>query len=236
MKVILKCTRNSKQILKRFHSKDAKNLIKQHTEISRDHLTPEIALHLITQNCQLWHSHPDTCPFIDPFWAFYWPGGQVLSRYILDNKELFEGKTVIDIGAGCGATSIACSLVDAHHIIANDIDNVACECIELNSELNKTSVTTSAVNLLGGNDLECDILLLGDMFYDEITTNTISDWLDHIGSCPTNILIGDPGRHSFKNHPMKNKLEKVGTYDLPASCVSENNGFTYASVWQYRPS
>ena len=54
-------------------------LILDNTEESRDHMTPEITLHLITRCCQLWHEKGDKSPFVDPFWAFYWPGGQVLT-------------------------------------------------------------------------------------------------------------------------------------------------------------
>ena len=58
------------------------NYIKENTEITRDHLTPEIGLHLVTPKCRLWTA-PEAdaiCP--DPFWAFYWSGGQVLTRYV----------------------------------------------------------------------------------------------------------------------------------------------------------
>ena len=61
---------------------DVMQNIKENTEISRDHLTPEIALHLITPNCKLWTALDGDIIFPDPFWAFYWPGGQVLTRYI----------------------------------------------------------------------------------------------------------------------------------------------------------
>lgn len=55
-------------------------LIKKSTEISRNHLTPEIRLHLITPSCCLWSARSEDVPFQDPYWAFYWPGGQALTR------------------------------------------------------------------------------------------------------------------------------------------------------------
>jgi len=55
-------------------------LIKQHTVLSRDHLTPELAVHVIDGKCPLWKARPEDAPFPDPFWAFYWPGGQALTR------------------------------------------------------------------------------------------------------------------------------------------------------------
>jgi len=54
--------------------------IKNTTVICTNHLTPEIKLHLITEQCKLWHLPIDQCLFNDPFWAFYWPGGQAISR------------------------------------------------------------------------------------------------------------------------------------------------------------
>lgn len=54
--------------------------IKNLTTICTNHLTPEIKLHLITDQCKSWHSPADQCEFDDPFWAFYWPGGQAISR------------------------------------------------------------------------------------------------------------------------------------------------------------
>lgn len=61
--------------------KKIKDLIKKHTKLSQEHMTPEISLNLITKDCSLWNAKMDQpLPFCDPFWAFYWPGGQVLSR------------------------------------------------------------------------------------------------------------------------------------------------------------
>ncbi|VDM72919.1 unnamed protein product [Strongylus vulgaris] len=95
--------------------------ILRNTLISSESLTPEIRLRLITEQSSLWRSKPELCPFVDPFWAFYWPGGQAVTRYILDNVSLFYGANVLDFGCGCGSASIAASMVGAN-VIANDID------------------------------------------------------------------------------------------------------------------
>lgn len=54
--------------------------IKNATVVCTNHMTPEIKLHLITKECKLWYLPVSHCPFDDPFWAFYWPGGQAISR------------------------------------------------------------------------------------------------------------------------------------------------------------
>lgn len=70
-----------------------KEYILQETTISQEHLNSEFKLNLITPICRLWKS--SKCdPFVnDPFWAFFWPGGQALTRYVAmhdGNLEEFE--------------------------------------------------------------------------------------------------------------------------------------------------
>lgn len=55
-------------------------LIKKYTNISYNHITPEIGLHLITEDCIAWSWKQFEIKLMDPFWAFYWPGGQALTR------------------------------------------------------------------------------------------------------------------------------------------------------------
>lgn len=56
-------------------------VITENTVETRNHLTPEISVRLITPSCKLWWSRYDKTVFpSDPFWAFYWPGGQALTR------------------------------------------------------------------------------------------------------------------------------------------------------------
>lgn len=97
--------------------------IRKNTVISKDHLTPCIPLYLITKDCQIYHDRDGSKVFPeDPFWGFYWPGGQAVSKYILEHPELVQDKTVLDLGSGCGASAIAAIKKGARRVIANDID------------------------------------------------------------------------------------------------------------------
>ena len=49
--------------------------------------------------------------------------GLLTYRYLLNNPGVAEGKRVLDLGSGCGASAIAASLCGASHVVANDIDN-----------------------------------------------------------------------------------------------------------------
>ncbi len=53
----------------------------RNTVSSRDSLTPELAFRLITETCPMWMATPESCPMPDPYWAFYWPGGQAITRW-----------------------------------------------------------------------------------------------------------------------------------------------------------
>lgn len=66
------------------YKKATKSNIKAETEVSNIHLTPEISLHLITPNTPTWYSDGKESKLTEPFYAFYWPGGQGLSRLIID--------------------------------------------------------------------------------------------------------------------------------------------------------
>lgn len=45
-----------------------------------------------------------------------------LCRYLLDNPDVVRGRSVLDLGSGCGATAIAAKMGGASRILANDID------------------------------------------------------------------------------------------------------------------
>jgi len=46
----------------------------------------------------------------------------ILHSYLLDNHSLVQGRRVLDVGSGCGASAIAAKMAGAINVIANDID------------------------------------------------------------------------------------------------------------------
>ncbi|XP_070572562.1 electron transfer flavoprotein beta subunit lysine methyltransferase-like [Ptychodera flava] len=212
---------------------DIDEFIHQNTKISINHLTPEIKLRLITPECKLWTSPHEDCHVSDPFWAFYWPGGQVLTRFLLDNPDYVHGKTVLDVGSGCGASAIAAAMLGAKYVLANDIDPVAVRSIQVNANLNDVTIATTTQNLIGQFSQQWDTVLLGDMFYDVDFTTKVTDWLLRLLSLKkaSLFLIGDPGRIFLNQHPIRGHLSQVGKYSLPQQCREENHGFTDGTVW-----
>ncbi|XP_045894495.1 electron transfer flavoprotein beta subunit lysine methyltransferase [Micropterus dolomieu] len=215
-----------------------RRFISEHTEIvGEQSLTPEVKLRLFTTNCRFWRERPELWPFGDPYWAIYWPGGQALSRYLLDNPGVCRGKAVLDLGSGCGASTIAAKLCGAVHVVANDIDNVAAIATQMNCELNGLEPPVCLTDNMIGSQASCfDLILLGDMFYDEALATSLHSWLDRcVKTHGTKVLIGDPGRAQFEEHGIRQLLRQLAQYELPESVREENYGLTCSRVWCYRP-
>ncbi|XP_047452543.1 electron transfer flavoprotein beta subunit lysine methyltransferase [Mugil cephalus] len=215
-----------------------RRFISENTEIVGEHsLTPEVKLRLLTPRCRFWRERPELWPFTDPYWAIYWPGGQALSRYVLDNPEVCRGKRVLDLGSGCGASAIAAKLSGAAHVVANDIDTVAAIATHMNCELNGLEPPVCVTSDLIGSEPEgFDLILLGDMFYDEALADSLHSWLDRcIRIHGAKVLIGDPGRAQFEGHNIRKLLHLLAQFELPDSVREENYGLTSSSVWRYHP-
>ncbi|XP_076647911.1 electron transfer flavoprotein beta subunit lysine methyltransferase-like isoform X1 [Halictus rubicundus] len=222
--------------------------ISSNTEISRNHMTPEIELFLLTPNCDLYHAPFSSVleadetkrrVFAEPFWSIYWPGGQALTRFILDHgKNIFSSsaKRVLDLGAGCGAAAIAAKLVGAETVVANDIDKVACVAASMNAALNHVDVQVSQENLLQRTPGKlADVIFVGDMLYDEEIADLLTPWLEKARENGTQIFLADPGRHGLTEH-LRTRISLIGRYSLPENVRRENYGYHKCEIWEYRGS
>lgn len=176
--------------------------IRAHTEIAGPHLCPMLRLHLITPRCALWHGNEESAEAVglkDPYWGFAWPGGQALARTLLDQPELVRGKRVLDFGSGSGIQGFAAALAGAREVIACDIDPIATCAIEMNAELNGLEVRATQQGYLGRDPVEepVDLILAGDVCYDDALTAQIVAWLRAESSAGATVLLGDPGRGFF---------------------------------------
>src|SRR6185437_12018530 len=69
---------------------DPASFIRANTEIASPPLVPEIRLHLASEVTPLWQMTErelDRHNLPPPYWAFAWPGGQALARYLLDHPD-----------------------------------------------------------------------------------------------------------------------------------------------------
>lgn len=107
----------------------------------------------------------------------------------------------------------------------------------MNCELNHLEPLVCLTNNLIGSQIEgIDLILLGDMFYEEALATSLHSWLAHcIKTHGTQVLIGDPGRAQFEEHGIRQLLQLLAHYELPESVREENYGLTSSSVWRYCP-
>ncbi|XP_035718400.1 electron transfer flavoprotein beta subunit lysine methyltransferase-like isoform X2 [Vespa mandarinia] len=186
--------------------------ILKYTEITNDHMTPDLKLFLLTPRCSLYHDPFDRVKkefdqvekqtFTNPFWSIYWPGGQGLVKFIFqEQRNIFirsKDINVLDLGSGCGATAIATKLLGIRNVVANDIDKVACIATLMNATLNDVDVQVSWKNLLNEPLKETyDIIFIGDLLYEEELAETLIPWLLDASKKGTRIFLGDPGRHGL---------------------------------------
>lgn len=115
--------------------------------------------------------------------------------------------------------------------------SVAAVAVQMNSELNGVEPPVCLTkNMIGCQTEAFDLILLGDMFYDEALSSSLHSWLDLcIKSHGTKVLIGDPGRAQFEEHSVRRYLHRQIQYELPPSVREENYGLTCSTVWSYFP-
>lgn len=105
--------------------------------------------------------------------------------------------------------------------------------MDMNAKLNNVSFQISTKNLIGRTENQWDTILLGDMFYDTEFADEVTDWLNELHVRGKQILIGDPGRMTFLEHPIKDRLLQLAQFELPGHVKKENNGLTHGSVWTF---
>lgn len=113
---------------------------------------------------------------------------------------------------------------------------VAAIATHMNCELNGLEPPVCLTDNMIGSQPGFDLILLGDMFYDEALATSLHSWLDRcIETHGTKVLIGDPGRAQFEEHGIRRFLRQLAQFELPESVREENYGLTSSSVWCYCP-
>jgi predicted nicotinamide N-methyase len=176
---------------------DAAAFIRTNTAIATPPLVPEIRLHLATEITPIWQASETALARANvppPFWAFPWAGGQALARYVLDNSAMVAGRRVLDFGSGSGLVAIAASRAGAAAVTAAEIDEFAAVAIGLNAALNDAAVTVEIADLVGTASGVWDLVLVGDMCYEQPLAARLTAWLRGLVRTGATVLLGDPGR------------------------------------------
>lgn len=210
--------------------------IRTNTALEAPAMVPEFRLWLATEYVPIWQA---TEAWLEeknvdpPYWAFCWPGGQAIARYLLDNPGLVAGKRVIDFAAGSGVSSMAAARAGAASVIANDIDRLSLVAARLNASANGLAIATSNEDWLAGTPgtPEADVVIAGDVCYEREMSVQALAWLRSHAEKGRLVLLGDPGRNYFSAQG----LEEHGRYEIPTSLQLENRGMRETVVWRVLP-
>ena len=208
------------------------DFIHANTRLLTPPLVPEIALHLAEESLPIWERSEEELGEIGlppPFWAFAWAGGQALARYVLDNPALVAGKRVIDLGAGSGLGAIAAAKAGAAHVLAADVDALAGVAMTLNAAANGVAIETTRRDLLAGPPPLCDVILVGDLFYERPLAERVLSFLVAASRTGASALAGDPKRTYFSDI----RFERLAEYRVPVTRELEDMEIKQTSVWRF---
>jgi predicted nicotinamide N-methyase len=214
---------------------DRTAFIRANTAVMAPPLVPEVRLHLAHEAVPIWQKTEDELGEIGlppPFWAFAWAGGQALARHLLDHPEIVRDRRVIDLASGSGLVGIAAMKAGAVHVLAADIDGFAVAAIALNAAGNGVALDITADDLLTADPPDCDVILVGDLFYEKSLAERVYAWLRRADARGVTVLIGDPGR----SYLPREKLEKLAEYAVPVTRDLEDAEIKRTAVWRLAPN
>ncbi len=174
--------------------------VRQLTREARPLLCPELRLRLATPDCALWRATAadlQTLGLADPFWAFCWPGGQALARFLLDTPAEVAGRRVLAFGAGGGVESVAAARAGAARVRAVDADPLARAACALNAERNDVQLEIDSRPGLGDDPAGWDVLLAADVCYQPELARAVVGWLERAAGAGRRALLSDPARGHF---------------------------------------
>jgi predicted nicotinamide N-methyase len=201
------------------------------TTPGRAPLVPEVVLYLAEDIHRTWERTDEEAP---PFWAFAWAGGQALARHVLDHPEAVAGRRVLDLAAGSGIVGLAALRAGAASVVLADTDARARAAAGLNAQVN--DVRPGAVTILGddlldggGPELDVDVVLAGDVFYEQPMARRAEGFLDVAAGAGLDVLVGDPGREYLP----RRRCTAVSVHDVPGTADLEGRASTPTTVWRF---
>jgi predicted nicotinamide N-methyase len=161
-----------------------------------------------------------------PYWAFAWAGGLAIARYLVDHPDEVAAKRVVDIGSGSGLCAIVALRAGAESALALDVDPLSEAAVAVNARANGVRIAFSGHDPLDSPPPPCDVILAGDILYEETMSSHLLEWLRQAASEGTRVLIGDPGRTYLPPG-----LEVLASYRVRTSLELENSAVKDSSVF-----
>jgi predicted nicotinamide N-methyase len=139
-------------------------------------------------------------------------------------------KRVLDFASGSGLVGIAARKAGAANVMAADIDPWSQTAVRLNAAANSVLLDFDRTDLIG-RDVDVDVVLAGDVFYDKAFAEALIPWFEILAAEGKDVLVGDPGRAYLP----KDRLEFCAVYEVPVTRALEDSEVKKTTVWRFRP-
>lgn len=193
---------------------------------------PGIRLHTADDVTVLWHATGIELGLEDPplpYWGFAWSGGLALAHHVVAHPELVAGRRVLDLGTGSGLCGIVALRAGAAAVSAVDVDPIARAAAALNARANGVELAVTGRDVLAEPPEAVDIVLAGDVSYEESMASRIHAWLRTASAAGATVLVGDPGRAYLPPD-----LVRVATYEVQTTREIEEAARKPSSVFTLR--
>jgi predicted nicotinamide N-methyase len=203
--------------------------VRRHTHLRDVPDVPGLRLHLaddVMEVCRLAGLELGQADPPLPYWAFAWAGGLAIARYLVDHPEEVAGRRVVDIASGSGLCAIFAARAGAADVVAADVDPLAEAAVAINARANGLRVAFRRDDLLDFPPPPCDVILAGDVVYEETMARRMIDWLRTASTSGTRVLLGDLGRRYLPPG-----LTRLATYEVRTSLELENEPIKRSSVF-----
>jgi len=190
--------------------------------LSRVPHVSEIRLHLADDVLALWQRTEDERGPAQPppFWAFAWPGGQALARYVLDHADLVADRMVLDLGSGSGLVAIAAAMAGAAAVLASETDALAVAAIGLNARANGVPAPAVVGDVLDGDGEGAGVVLAGDVWYSRPLAERVLAFIERARARGASVIVGDIGRAFLP----RERFRVLEAHDVPVMAELEDSG------------
>jgi predicted nicotinamide N-methyase len=209
-------------------------LLDAHAPLRPAPLCPELQVFHATSLVGIWEAAERAVGTVlpSPFWAYPWPAGAALARFILDHHDLIANQSVLDFGCGGGIASLAAARAGAVEVVANDVDPWALAVARLTAAAQPSPVALTT--LLADLTLEhttaaaFDVVLCGDLGYERSVAGAQRAVLDRARAAGARVIVADAGRAYFSSKG----LVQLALYELDVPEDLEGVGRRTAVVYE----
>lgn len=131
-----------------------------------------------------------------PVWVDVWPAALALARWIKINSPLFEGKTVLELGAGLGLPGLVAAIAGAREVVQTDYVEEAVRLARQSAHLNNLSQVRNVVADWRSFPLteQFDLIIGSDFLYLPATFPYLKKIFASSLAPGGKLVIADPGR------------------------------------------